>query len=90
MDIGSPADQGAAQQNKFKTSEYCVKNTSNINLHHYHIFVDFKRAFDRVWHAAPRATKRLHSIDENVIRVIQHLDDNVNSAVYFNNNTGDC
>ena len=34
----------------------------------YHVFVDFKKAFDRVWHAALWATMRLYNINDNLIR----------------------
>ena len=33
----------------------------------YHVFVDFKKAFDRVWHAALRTTMRLYNINDNLI-----------------------
>ena len=33
----------------------------------YRVFVDFKNAFDRVWHAALWATMRLCSINDNLI-----------------------
>ena len=33
----------------------------------YHVFVDFKKAFDRVWHAALWATTRLYNINDNLI-----------------------
>ena len=28
----------------------------------YHVFIDFKKAFDRVWHAALWATTKKHNI----------------------------
>ena len=55
----------------------------------YHVFVDFKKAFDRVWHAALWATMRLYNINANLIQVIQNLYEKATSAVYFNNNIGD-
>ena len=46
-------------------------------LHHqqnrYHVFVDFKKAFDRVWLAALWATMRLYSINANLIGTIEWL-----------------
>ena len=36
----------------------------------YHVFVDFKKAFDRVWHATLWATMRLCNIYANLIRTI--------------------
>ena len=37
----------------------------------YHVFIDFKKAFDRVWHAALWATMKKHNISANFIRVIK-------------------
>ena len=39
----------------------------------YHVFVDFKKAFDRVWHAALWATMGLYNINDNLIRTIECL-----------------
>ena len=33
----------------------------------YHVFVDFKKAFDRVWHAALWATMKLNNINSELI-----------------------
>ena len=38
----------------------------------YHIFIDFKKAFDRVWHAALWATKKKYN-STNLIQVIKKL-----------------
>ena len=35
----------------------------------YHVFIDFKRAFHRVWHAAMSATMKKYNISANIIRV---------------------
>ena len=34
---------------------------------HYHVFIDFKKAFDRVWHAALWATMKKYNISTNPI-----------------------
>ena len=39
----------------------------------YHVFIDFKKAFDRVWHAALRATMKTYNISTNLIKVIKNL-----------------
>ena len=39
------------------------------NLHH--VFIDFKKAFDRVWHAALWATTKKYIISTNLIQVNQ-------------------
>ena len=33
----------------------------------YHVFIDFKKAFDRVWHAALWATMKKYDISTNLI-----------------------
>ena len=54
----------------------------------YHVFIDVKEAFDRVWFAALCATMKKY-ISANLIRDIKHLYDNATSAVLFNGSTGD-
>ena len=39
----------------------------------FHVFIDFKKAFDRVWRKALWATMRLNNININLIKVIQKL-----------------
>ena len=36
----------------------------------YHDFIDFKKAYDRVWHAALWATMKKYNISTNLIQVI--------------------
>lgn len=55
----------------------------------YHVFIDFKKAFDRVWHSALWATMRKYNINANLIKVIEHLYDHATSAVLLNGNTGE-
>ena len=55
----------------------------------YHVFVDFKKAFDRVWHAALWATMNLYNINDNLIRAIECLYNKATSAVYYDNNIGE-
>ena len=55
----------------------------------YHVFIDFKKAFDRVWHEALWATMRLYNISINLITVIQKLYEKATSAVCFINSIGD-
>ena len=38
---------------------------------HYHVFIDFKKAFDRVWRAALWATMKKDNISANLIQVIK-------------------
>ena len=55
----------------------------------YHVFIDFKKAFDRVWHAALWATMRHFNINANLMRMTQNLYEKATSAVYLNNSIGD-
>ena len=55
----------------------------------YHVFIDFKTAFVRVWHTALWATMKKHNISTNHIRVITNLYDKATSAVFFNSRIGD-
>ena len=50
----------------------------------YHVFIDFKKAFDGVWHSALWATMKKHNISTNIIRVIKHLYDKATIAVFLN------
>ena len=55
----------------------------------YHVFIDFKKAFDGVLHAAPWATMKKYNISTNLIRVIKTFYGKATSAVLFNSSTGD-
>ena len=55
----------------------------------YHVFIDFRKAFDRVRHAALWATMRKYNIGVNLVRVIEHLSDKATSAVLMNGNLGE-
>ena len=55
----------------------------------YHVSTDFKRAFDRVWHAALWATMKKYNISTNLIRVIKNLCNKATSAVLFNSRIED-
>ena len=52
----------------------------------YHVF---KKAFDRVWHAALWATIKKYNISTNLIQVIKNLYKKVTSAVLFNSSIRD-
>ena len=55
----------------------------------YHVFIDFKKASDRVWNAAWWATMRKYNISTNLIQVIKNLYNKATSAVLFNSSIGD-
>ena len=78
----------SATEQIFNLRILCEKNLQHQqNL--YHVFIDFKKAFDRVWHAALWATMRKYNINANLVRAIEHLDDNAISAVHMNGSTGE-
>ena len=54
----------------------------------YHVFKGFKKAFNRVWHAALWATMKKYNISTNLIQVIKNLYNMANSAVLFNSSIG--
>ena len=55
----------------------------------YHVFIDFKKAFYRVWHKILWATMKRYNISANLIQVIKNLYDKATSAVLFNSSVGD-
>ena len=55
----------------------------------YHVFKDFKKAFDRVWHAPLWAIMQKYNVNANLIRVIKHHYDKATSAVIFDGSVGD-
>ena len=55
----------------------------------YHVFIDFKKAFDRVWHQALWATMNKYNIDKNLIALIEELYNNATSAVYLDGDFGE-
>ena len=65
--------------------EKCLQHQQNL----YHVFMDFKKAFDRVWHEALWATMRKYNINASIIRGIENLYDKAQSAVLFNGSTGE-
>lgn len=89
----------AEEQAGFRTGHSTTEQIFNLRiiceryLQHqqnlYHVFVDFKKAFDRVWHEALWATMRLYNINANLIKTIEHLYDKATSAVYHNNTIGE-
>ena len=62
-------------------------------LHHqqnlYHVFIDFKKAFDRVWHETLWATMAKHNTNASIIRAIENLYDKAQSVFLFNCSTGE-
>ena len=67
------------------TCEMYLQHQQNL----YHVFIDFKKAFDNVWHAALRATMRKYNISANLVRTIEQLYDKATSAVQMNGSIGE-
>ena len=89
----------AEEQAGFRAGRSTTEQTFNLRilgekyLQHqqnlYHVFIDFKKAFDRVWHEALWATMRKYNINASIIRAIANLYDKAQSAVLFNGSTGE-
>ena len=89
----------AEEQAGFRAGKSTIEQMFNLpilykrHLRHqqdlYHVFKDFKKAFDRVWHAALWATTKKYNISTNLTRVIRNLYDKATSAVLFNSSMGD-
>ena len=84
----------AEEQAGFRTGSSTTEQIFNLRilcekyLQHqqdlYHVFIDFKKAFDRVWHTALWATMKKYNISTNLIKVIKNLYNKATSAVLFN------
>ena len=83
----------AEEQAGFRAGRRPTEQTFNLRilcekyLQHqqdlYHVFIDFKKVFDRVWHAALWAIMKKY-ISTNLIQVIKNLYNKATSAVLFN------
>lgn len=47
----------------------------------YHVFIDFKKAFDRVWHDALWAPMKKNHMGQKITNTIKQLDEKARSAV---------
>ena len=79
---GFRAGKRSTTEQIFNLRIFCEKY-----LHHqqdlYHVFIDFKKALDRVWRAALWATRKKYNISANLIPVIKNRHDKATSAVLF-------
>ena len=55
----------------------------------HHVFIDFKKAFDGIWHAALWATMKKYNISTNLIQVIKNLYNKATSAALCNGSIRD-
>ena len=65
--------------------EKYIQHQADLN----HVFIDFKKTFDRVWHAAMWATMKKYNISPNLIQVIKNLYNKATSTILFNSSIGD-
>ena len=89
----------AEEQAGFRTARSTIEQIFNLRiiyekyLQHqqdlYHVFIDFKKAFDREWPAALWTILRQYNIGNNLIHVIQRLYQRATSAVFINGNIGE-
>ena len=89
----------AEEQAGFRAGRSTTQQTFNLRiqckkyLQHqqdlYHVVIDLKKAFDKVWHAALWATMKKYNISTNLIHVIKNLCNKATSAVLFNGSIGD-
>ena len=55
----------------------------------YHVYIHFRKAFDRVWHAALWETIKKYNISTKLIQVIKKLYDKATNVVLFNSSIED-
>ena len=89
----------AEEQARFRAGKSTTEQIFNLQilcekyLQHqqdlYQVFIDFKKAFDKVWHAALWADMKKYNISTNLIQVIKNLYNKSTSAVLFNSSIGD-
>ena len=85
----------AKEQARFRAGRSATEQIFNLRIlcekyrQHHHLFIDFKKAFDRVWHAALWVTMRKYNISANLVRTIEQLCDKATSAVQMNDSIGE-
>ena len=84
----------AEEQAGFRAGRSTTEQIFNLRIlcEKYHVFIDFidfKKASDRVWHAALWATMRKYNISANLVRTIEQLYDKATSAVQINGSIGE-
>ena len=84
---GFRAGRSATEQ-IFNLSILCEKYLQH-QLDLYHVFIDFKKAFDRLWHAVLLTNMKRYNISTNLIQFINNLYNKANSAILFNSSIGD-
>ena len=70
-------------------SSYCFGHAYRVQQDIYHVFIDFKEAFDRVWHDALWTTMKRYNMGRKIIDTIKGLYDKASSAVIHQGIVGD-
>ena len=83
------SEQEGVSQSRSSTYAFYVRNISSTSKDLYNVFIDFKKAFDRVWNAALWATMKKYNISNYLIQVIKNLYNKATSAVLFKSSIGD-
>ena len=81
-EAGFRAGRSTTEQN-FNPRILCEKYLQH-QQYFYHVFIEFKKAFDRVWHAALWTTMKKYNTSTNLTQVIKNLYNKATSAVLFN------
>ena len=55
----------------------------------YHVFIDFKKAFDRIWHVALWNAMKRFNVNAKLIKSIQGLYEKAISAIYSEGKVGE-
>ena len=89
----------AEEQAGLKAGKSTTEQTFNLRilcekyLQHqqnlFHVFIDFKKAFDRVWQATLWANMPKYNINASLVRTIEQLHDKATSAVQMNGSIGE-
>ena len=89
----------AEEQSMFRAGRSTAEQILNLRilcekyLQHqhnlYHVFIDFKKAFHRVWHATLWTTMQKYNISANLVRTNEQLYNKAKSAVYMNGSAGE-
>ena len=80
--------RGSTTEQIFKLRILCEKYLQH-QQDLYHVFIDFEKAFDRVWRAALWATTKEYNTSKKLIRVIENFYDKATSAVLLNSSIED-
>ena len=84
---------GFRSQRSTKEQIFNLRPLAEKHLEHkkgiYHNFIDFKKAFDHVWHEGLWRVLKEYTIDNWLIEVIKSLYDQATSAVQLTGNAGD-